>query len=120
MCNSSVNFVIDHDPKGNFSFAALQSAYAQERIASLGGDPSQLDTVVLVKDGKMYQKSRAALEVARGLNGLFPLAYVFRLVPTFLRDLVYNWVAKNRYKWFGKRNECRMPTPELRARFVSA
>ncbi|MEL6534933.1 MAG: thiol-disulfide oxidoreductase DCC family protein [Bacteroidota bacterium] len=118
MCNSSVNFVIDHDPQGKYSFAALQSDFGREQIQAYGGDPAQLDSIVLIKNGKVYKRSRAALEVAKGLSGLLPLVYVFRIVPPFIRDAVYNWVAKNRYKWFGKRDECRIPTPELRSRFV--
>ena len=120
LCNSSVNWIIDHDPAGKFSFAALQSDYGSARMRDFGADPAVLDSVVLIQNGKLYKKSRAALEVARQMKGLYPALYVFRLIPPFLRDLIYNWVAKNRYKWFGERNECRMPTPELKSRFVGA
>lgn len=118
LCNGAVNFIIDHDPKAQFHFAALQSAYGEEVMRKFSQDPKALDSVVLVLNGKLYKKSRAALEVGKRLSGLYPLFYVFRLVPPFIRDAIYNWIANNRYKWFGKRDECRIPTPELRQRFV--
>lgn len=120
LCNSSVNFIIDRDPKQKFSFAALQSDYGRARLLELGGDPDKLDSVVLVHKDRLYTKSRAALEVARRMRGLYPLAYVFIIIPPFIRNALYNWVARNRYRWFGERNECRMPTPELKSRFVGA
>lgn len=118
LCNNSINHVIDHDPKGKFRFASLQSNYGKSRIEAFGGDSETLDSVLLVQRGKMYGKSRAALEIARQMSGLYPLLYAFVIVPPFIRNAVYNWIARNRYKWFGKEDSCRMPTPALKARFL--
>lgn len=122
LCNASVLFVVDRDPHARFTFAPLQSEYARTLLAgqgiavpAIGADP---DSVVLVEDGRLYDRSTAALRVARHLTGAWPLLYGFVLVPRPLRDLVYRWVARNRYRWFGREGTCRIPTPELRARFV--
>ncbi|MEO1054157.1 MAG: thiol-disulfide oxidoreductase DCC family protein [Bacteroidota bacterium] len=120
LCNSSVNFVIDRDKGRYFKFAALQSEAGQELLSSLGQPTENFDSIVLVSNGKIYKKSRAALEVARKLRGLWPLLYVFMIVPWFIRNPIYDLIAKNRYRWFGKSNECRMPTPELKQRFLDS
>lgn len=120
LCNSSVNFIIDHDPKGHFQFAALQSDFGQQKLAELGYDQDEFDSLVLLSQGKVHRKSTAALKIASKLNGLYPLLYAFIIVPPFLRHWVYDIVARNRYKWWGKRDSCRMPTPELKSRFVEA
>ncbi|MBO6661883.1 MAG: DUF393 domain-containing protein [Roseivirga sp.] len=120
LCNSSVNFIIDHDPKGHFKFAALQSEFGQKKLEELGFDQEEFDSLVLLSGDKVYKKSSAALRIARKLSGLYPLLYVFIIIPPFIRHGVYNIIAKNRYKWWGKRDSCRMPTPELKARFVEA
>lgn len=118
-CNATINFLIDRDKKGVFKFAALQSeagktVLAKHNIVSL----TDFDSVMLEKDGKLYQKSDAALEIARQMDGLWKILYVFRIVPKFIRDFFYDLVAKNRYRFMGKRDACRIPTPELRARFL--
>lgn len=120
LCNGAVNFIIDHDPKGHFKFAALQSDFGQEKLSELGYDQEEFDSLILLSDNKVYKKSSAALRIAKKLNGLYPLFYAFIIIPPFIRHGVYDIIAKNRYKWFGKRDSCRMPTPELRARFVEA
>ncbi|MBO6494948.1 MAG: DUF393 domain-containing protein [Roseivirga sp.] len=120
LCNSSVNFIIDHDPKGHFKFAALQSEFGQKKLEELGFDQEEFDSLVLLSGDKVYKKSSAALRIAKKLSGLYPLLYVFIIIPPFIRHGVYNIIAKNRYKWWGKRDSCRMPTPELKARFVEA
>jgi len=120
LCNSSINLIIDHDPKGHFKFAALQSEFGQQKLKELGYDQESFDSLVLLSEGEVYKKSSAALRIARKLTGLYPLLYIFIIVPPFIRHGVYNIIAKNRYKWWGKRDSCRMPTPELRARFVEA
>jgi predicted DCC family thiol-disulfide oxidoreductase YuxK len=119
LCNGAVNFVIDRDKKGRFKLAALQSEEAKPFLKGAGLDKDELSTILLYEDGKMYKKSTAALRIARNLDGLWPLLYVFMIVPRFIRDGVYSWIAKNRYKWFGKKDSCRMPTPDLKARFLS-
>jgi predicted DCC family thiol-disulfide oxidoreductase YuxK len=117
-CNSSINFVMDHDPKFRFKFAPLQSNFAQERLAKAGLNTQDFDTVVLLEGDKVYTRSGAALRIAKNLSGAWPLLYGFVIVPPFIRNAVYNWVARNRYRWFGKQENCRLPSPEERARFV--
>lgn len=118
LCNGAVNFIIDHDKNGRFKFAALQSDFGQKTLKELGYNTEEFDSMILISNGKVHQKSSAALRIARYLNGLWPLLYVFIIIPPFLRHGVYNVIAKNRYKWWGKRDQCRIPTPELRQRFV--
>ncbi|WP_339810130.1 thiol-disulfide oxidoreductase DCC family protein [uncultured Imperialibacter sp.] len=118
LCNSSVNFVIERDRKAVFSFASLQSEAGQALLRSQGITEAKLESVMLWGNSVLYKKSRAALEISRQLSGLWPILYVFRIVPAFLRDFVYDFVAANRYKWFGKRDQCRMPEPGLKKRFV--
>jgi predicted DCC family thiol-disulfide oxidoreductase YuxK len=118
LCNSSVNFVIDRDPQGTIYFAPLQSEYAR-KILEKHQIGMELNTIVLLEGGKVYDRSTAALRVARLLNGPWPLLYGSILIPRFIRDGVYRWIARNRYKWFGKTQACRVPTPELQARFLA-
>ena len=130
LCNGSVQFIIDHERAPNLRFAPLQSDIASERLkATLGeeatralvlgaagsGDP---DSIVVIEDGKAYTHSTAALRLAAHLTAPWRWAFVFYVVPRFIRDLVYRWIARNRYRWFGKTESCRVPTPELRARFI--
>ena len=116
-CNATINFVIDHDTTQRFRFASLQSAYGQRVLAENGRATTDFDTVLLLREGKLHQKSEAALEIARFLRG-WSWLYIFRFVPRFLRDAVYNLIAKNRYRIFGKTESCRIPTPEERALFI--
>ena len=120
LCNGAVNFIIDHDPKKHFKFAALQSEFGQLKLEELGYDQEDFDSLVLLSDDKVFKKSSAALHIAKKLSGLYPLLYIFIIIPPFIRHAVYDVIAKNRYKWWGKRDSCRMPTPELQARFVEA
>jgi predicted DCC family thiol-disulfide oxidoreductase YuxK len=118
LCNGFVNFVIDHDPDGYFKLGALQSDAARPYLEHFEVDPNALDSVVLIENGVAYHESTAALRVARHLTGPWPLLYAFVVVPRPLRDRVYRWIAENRYRWFGQRDECRLPTPELQERFL--
>lgn len=120
LCNGAVNFIIDRDPNGHFQFAALQSDFGQEQLEKLGFNQEDFDSLVLLSEGKVHKKSGAALRIAGRLNGLYPLLKAFLIIPPFIRDGVYDIIARNRYKWFGKRDECRIPTPELRSRFIEA
>lgn len=120
LCNGAVNFIIDRDPKGNFKFAALQSDFGQAELDRLGYDKESFDSLVLLSNGKVYVKSTAALKIAKRLTGLWPISSIFLILPPFTRDWAYNLIAKNRYKWWGKRDSCRMPTPELKQRFMEA
>lgn len=117
-CNASVNFVIDRDPKFLFKFAALQSEFGKEKLTQAGLNAEEYTSVVLIEDGKVYTRSTAALRVARQLSGLWPLLYGFIVVPPFLRNWVYDIIARNRYTWFGKSENCRLPSPEERTRFI--
>jgi len=116
LCNASVLFVIDRDPGGRFAFAPLQSGVAARLLAHRGYGETSLGSVLLLEGGRVYERSTAALRVARRLGGWWPLLYAFIAVPRPIRDAVYDWIARNRYRWFGKEEACRIPTPELRSR----
>ena len=136
LCNSSVLFIIDRDPDARFRFAALQSEAAADALASVGaevpdhaavsgavsgtvsGTVSGADSIVLIQDGSVYQRSDAALRIAQGLRRPWPLLGALLVVPRPVRDWVYDVIARNRYRWFGRRDACRIPTPELKGRFV--
>lgn len=118
LCNATVQFIIEHDPGARFRFAALDSDAARELAAGCGVHAALPDSVVLIEDGKLYTRSSAALRVARRLRFPWPLLYGLIVVPRPLRDVVYAWIARNRYSWFGKRDSCMLPTPELRSRFL--
>jgi predicted DCC family thiol-disulfide oxidoreductase YuxK len=118
LCSKAVQFTIERDHKNIFRFASLQSDYAKEKLAPFHIEPTANNSFVLLEDGKVYERSTAALRVAKKLNGFWPLLYGFMIVPRFIRDAVYNYVAKNRYKWFGKEESCWVPTPELKEKFL--
>ena len=120
LCNRSVNFILKRDSGKIYKFASLQSDAAINIFNKHNLNLDKFDTIVLIKDQKVYQKSNAILEVTRSLGGLWPLLYVFKLIPRFLRDALYNYLAKNRYSWFGKSDQCRVPTPDLKERFLEA
>lgn len=119
LCNAAVQWVLKRDRRAVFRFAALQSETGQRLLREANLPPAQLDTVVLADaDGRIFTRSDAALEIVRRLGGGWRLLYGFKIVPRFLRDAMYNWVARNRFRWFGRREECLLPRPEWRARFV--
>jgi predicted DCC family thiol-disulfide oxidoreductase YuxK len=118
LCNSSVNFVIDNDHKNIFRFASLQSEIGQKILATNGLDTQEFTSFILLENNKIIQKSTAALKVATKLGGLFVLMHFFWIFPRFLRDFVYDWISRNRYSWFGKQASCRMPTAELKSKFL--
>lgn len=118
LCNTSVHFVIDRDSSRTFRYASLQSALGQSIQERFGRNPQQIDSVVYVENGRYYDRSTAALKIARHLDGFWRWLYVFILIPPMIRNVVYDWIGRNRYRWFGKQDACRMPTPELRALFV--
>lgn len=128
-CNSSINFIIAQDKAGIFKFAPLQSEAGKELTAKHGlrftggGEPEgggiPIDSVVLIEDDKAYTHSTAALRIARLVGGIWSLAYAFIIIPRPIRDIFYNLFARYRYKLFGKKDVCMMPTPELRQRFLS-
>lgn len=118
LCNATVQFIIRHDRRRMFRFASLQGDYGSRLLASLGIPDMTPDTFLLQADGKVYLRSEGALHTLRRLGFPWSLSYAFIILPAGLRDAVYAYVAKNRYRWFGKRETCYLPTPELRARFL--
>jgi len=118
LCNGTVQFVIKRDPAARFRFASLQSDAAKAALVAAGVTEALPDSIVLVADGRVRTKSAAALAIARKLGGLWALLSIFWILPYPLRDVVYDWIARNRYRWFGKQETCWVPTPELRARFA--
>jgi len=118
LCNGSVNFIIDRDRQSYFKFASLQSDEAASLLMTHALPANKLDSIVLIEGGRPYFRSTAALRVARKLSGGWPLFYIFMVIPPFIRNAIYNLIARNRYKWFGKSDTCRIPTPELKSRFL--
>ncbi|AMA71839.1 MULTISPECIES: thiol-disulfide oxidoreductase DCC family protein [Aneurinibacillus] len=118
LCNQAVKFIIPRDPQRNFRFASLQSNTGQRLLQQYGLPSDTLNSVILLDNGKAYTKSSAALRVARKLGGIWSLLYVFIMVPRPLRDIIYNWVARNRYRWFGKLETCMLPPPDIGERFL--
>jgi predicted DCC family thiol-disulfide oxidoreductase YuxK len=118
LCHGVVQWVIARDPGARFKFASLQSDAGRALLAAHGLPADALDTVVLLDGDAHWTKSDAALECARRLGGPFALAPLLKVVPRPLRDAAYDWVARNRYARWGKRDECWLPTPELKARFL--
>lgn len=117
LCHGFVIFIVRRDHQGRFKFASLQSDAGRKVLAELGRTES-LDSVVLIEQGKVYDRSTAGLRILRSLGALWPMLYVLILVPRPLRDLVYNWIARNRYTWFGRTPQCLLPTPEISSRFL--
>jgi predicted DCC family thiol-disulfide oxidoreductase YuxK len=119
-CNSAVNFIIDWDKQGKFSFASLQSEIGIEIIKRYGlaVRHEDMDSIILVKNNQVSTKSTAALEIARELDGGWPLFYAFIIAPSVIRDFFYDLLAKYRYKLFGRSESCRIPTADVRDRFL--
>ena len=118
LCNGFVQFVVARDPSAHFQFGALQSASAR-RVLELPDTPDPLpDAIVLVEDGNVYTRSTAALRIARRLTFPWPLAFALLAVPRPWRDGIYALIARRRYRWFGRRSQCMVPTPALRSRFI--
>ncbi len=118
LCNGSVLFIIKRDTRARLKFASLQSDYGAEQMKRFHLSSSSLNSVLLIKNDRLFQKSNAALEIASMLDGAWPLLYAFKIVPGFIRNFVYDWIAKNRYRWFGKKEACMIPALEMKARFV--
>lgn len=116
-CDRSVQFIIKRDPKGYFKFASLQSDIGKELLKKHHA-PNDIDSFVLIENHHCYFKSTAALRVCKNLKGGWKTLYVLLVVPKPIRDLFYGIIAKNRYKWFGKKESCMLPTPEERKRFL--
>ena len=119
LCEASVQFVIKYDKKDVFRFVALQSELGKEIIKHIGLDIKNIDSVILYEPGIAYNyKSAAALEIAKNLGGFFHFGTVFKLIPNGLRNLLYDYIARNRYLWYGKKESCLVPTSELKSKFL--
>ena len=118
-CDASINFVIERDKKGKFKYASLQSEVGEKYLNKFGLYTQSYDSFILVEGDKYYTKSSAALRVTKDMTGLWPMLYAFMVIPKVMRDAVYSLIAKNRYKWFGKKDECMLPSPEVRALFLA-
>ena len=118
LCSKSVQFILKRDKKNQFLFGSLQGAYGQEMLKKYQLPESEFNSFMLIEGDKLYTKSSGALRMLKHLGGWWRLLYVFIIVPKFIRDGIYNWVSKNRYKWYGKMNECWLPRPEWKARFL--
>ena len=119
LCDSSVQFIIKHDKKDSFRFVSLQSELGQKIIKHIGIDLTKVDSIVLYEPGTAYYiKAEAAFKIAAGLNGLYPFINIFSVFPKSLTNLVYDYIAKNRYKWYGKKESCMIPTLELKSKFL--
>lgn len=119
LCNGWVRFVIARDPRARFRFASLQSPFGSDVLCRHGFASDFLGSILLLEGDVLFAKSDAVLRIAGGLRWPWPLLSVFRLVPRAVRDVVYDWVARNRYRWFGKRDSCPLPSRQDAARFLS-
>jgi predicted DCC family thiol-disulfide oxidoreductase YuxK len=119
LCDALVQFVIQHDHNDVFRFVALQSQLGQQILKHIGIDSKNIDSIVLYEPGvAYYYKSGAALEIAKSLGGFFHMGTVFRIIPAAIRNLLYDYIARNRYRWYGKKQECLILTPELKTKFL--
>ena len=117
-CNSAVNFVIKRDKGSKIKFSPIQSSHGQRIIKEHDFHLNDLSSFIFIEKGALYTRSTAALKVCKYLGGAWPIAYGFIIVPKFIRDGIYNLIAKNRYKWFGQKDECMVPTPDIKKRFL--
>jgi predicted DCC family thiol-disulfide oxidoreductase YuxK len=120
LCNQAVRFVIKRDKKDKFRYAALQSGVGRELVAERKIDISEVDSIILIEPGiAYYTRSSAALEIGKSFGGIYKFLAIFEWIPKTLRDWVYDIIAKRRYKWFGRKQECMVPTPDLKVKFLA-
>jgi predicted DCC family thiol-disulfide oxidoreductase YuxK len=121
LCEKTVRWIVRNDSSGDFVFASLQSAAAQALLQRAQYQHVPMSSVLVMIDGEVYRKSRAALQICKRLDGAWPmLYYLFALIPAGLADKIYDYIGARRYRWFGRKNECWIPSPEVAARFVDA
>ena len=118
LCNSSVLFIIKYDTNSQFKFASLQSDAAKRVLLHKKKEILKLNSIVLIKDGKCFEKSTAILQILSVLGGMFYLTKIFYIIPKSIRDHLYDLIARKRYKWFGKRAKCSIPSARLKSRFI--
>jgi predicted DCC family thiol-disulfide oxidoreductase YuxK len=120
LCNGAIQYVIKRDTKDMYRFAAIQSTIGQKLLKERTIDPSKIDSIILIEPTVAYYiKSDAALKIGRSFGGGYKLLSIFSWIPRVLRDMIYDLIAKNRYRWFGKKEACMIPTPELQSKFLS-
>src|SRR6478752_587907 len=115
-CNGSVNYLIQHDKHKRLRFTTLQSETGKALVQKF--KLQNIDSIILIEENKAYTESDAILRIGKALGGIHKLGYVFIIIPKFIRNALYKFIAKNRYKWFGQKEECMIPTPEIRERFI--
>jgi predicted DCC family thiol-disulfide oxidoreductase YuxK len=118
LCNAAILFIIKRDKNDRFRFAPLESEVGKELLAKYQIDPSKINSIVLVSGDSAFAKAGAALRISKHLTGLWPLLYSLIIIPSLISDTVYDFIARNRYKWFGKKESCMIPTPELKSKFL--
>ena len=118
LCNYSVQFILKHEKNQDIKFASLQSDFGQQFIEENKLSKTKYDSIILIENNNFYSKSEAALKIAKYLKFPFNLATIFKILPTFFRDYIYDYIANNRYKWFGKKATCFLPTNDILARFI--
>jgi predicted DCC family thiol-disulfide oxidoreductase YuxK len=119
LCNASIDFILKRDTKNQFLVGALQEEAGKKLLSRFEVQPEYLNSLVLIEGKEIYFRSTAALRIAKKLSGFWSLFYVFIILPTPVRDGIYDWIGKNRYRWFGRKNTCRLPTPEEKTKFLS-
>ena len=119
LCDATVQFIIKHDKHDVFRFVALQSELGQQIVKYIGVDTSKTDSIILYEPGHAYYyKAEAAIKIAKELGGIYSLMGIFSIFPDWFSNKVYDYVARNRYKWYGKKDECMIPTPEMKGKFL--
>lgn len=118
LCNASIDFILRRDKKNRFLVGALQEDAGKKLLSKFKVNSEYLDSLVLIEGDQIFFRSTAALKIAKSLSGFWPLFYGLIILPSGLRDALYDWIGRNRYRWFGKKNTCRLPTPEERAKFI--
>ena len=119
LCDATVQFIIKHDKQDVFRFVTLQSELGQEIVKYIGVDTSKTDSIILYEPGRAYYyKAEAAIRIAKELGGIYSLVGIFSVLPNWFSNKIYDYVARNRYKWYGKKEQCMIPTPEMKAKFL--
>lgn len=118
LCNSSIQKVIENDDKNIFQFASLQSDFGQEFLKKKQFSQEKFNSMILIDGEKFYTQSDAALRIGKELKGIYKISKYLLWIPKFIRNTVYNFISKNRYNWFGKKESCWLPTPELKQKFI--
>ena len=119
LCDSAVQFIIKHDKKDVFRFVSLQSDIGKEISNYLGMNSEELNSIIVYQPGyAYYYKSEAVFEIAKELGGIYSLITIFSILPSSITDSIYDYIAENRYKWYGKKESCMIPTPSLKSKFL--